>query len=125
MKMHGCGLPLVIEAEDRGIRSIRPVDVAHDQRARLDDAVDHAGIEGVVKDLQRLVEIRERGRQLVGQAIARVDVQLLQLVEYGRQLIGRRNRAARRNRVEVGGVRLAEIVRNRTSVLRPMRGGDA
>src|SRR6185436_15450295 len=97
----GISSPEVLDTEHEGIRGVRPVDVPHDQRAGLDDAVDHAGIERVVVDVQRLVEIRERAREVLRDSVARVDVQLLQLVEHLRQLIGRRNRAAGRNRVEV------------------------
>ena len=57
-------LPEIPNAEHDRVRGVRPVDVAHDQRAGLDDAVDHAGIEREVIDLQRLVEIRERRREV-------------------------------------------------------------
>ena len=114
-----------LHAEVERVRGVGTVNVSHDQRAGLDDAVDHAGIEREVVDAERLVQIRERRGELLRDPVAHVDVQLLQLVEHVRQLIGRRHRAARGNRVEVIAFGVAESYENRASVLRPMRGGVA
>ena len=67
-----------------GVRRVWAIDVAQDQRARLDDAVDDGRIEGEVVDAERFVEIRQGGRQPVRQAVPHVDVELLQLVEHVR-----------------------------------------
>ena len=104
-------LPEISDAEVKGVRRVGTVDVPHDQRAGLDDAVDHAWIEREVVDAERLVQVGEGCGETLRQPVTRVEVQLLQLVVHVRQLIGRRNRAARGNRIEVIAVRVAEIVR--------------
>src|SRR6185436_1465221 len=104
------GLEEISQADDRGVRGVRPVDVTQYQRAWLDDAVDHGRVEGKVVDVERLVEIRERGGEPVRQPVPDVEVNLLQLVEHVGQLIGCRDRAARGNGLEVIAFRVAEIV---------------
>src|SRR3954451_22117881 len=59
-------LPEISQTEDEGIRGVRTIDVPHHQRAGLNDAVDDARIERVIEDVQRLVQVRERARDVPG-----------------------------------------------------------
>src|SRR6185436_191601 len=107
-------LPQISDAEVERVGRVWTIDIAHDQRAGLDDAVDDTLVKGKVVDAERLVEIRKSRRQSVVQAMPHVDVQLLQLVEDVRQLVGsnQANRGpARIGRVEVAAQRVAVVVR--------------
>ena len=104
---------------------VRPVDISEHERARLDDAVDDARIEREVVYAEGFVQVRECRRESVRQPMPRVEVELLQLVVHVGELIGRRNRAARRNRVEVLPSAWLKSYENRASVLPPIFGGVA
>jgi hypothetical protein len=43
--------------------------IAHDQRARLHDAVNHARVEREVVDAERLVQVRERRGEAGGEPV--------------------------------------------------------
>ena len=49
--------PVIQNAEHRRVRRVRPVRVTENQRARLHDTVDHAGVEREVENPIRLVDV--------------------------------------------------------------------
>src|SRR4029453_13040760 len=61
-----CRLPGVTDAPRRGMGCVRPVHVAHYERARLRDAVDDGRVEGEIVYPEGFVEIGDRRRQPVG-----------------------------------------------------------
>ena len=54
----------------RGVRAIR---VPEDERARLHNAVDHAGVEGEIEDAIGLVDVRQGRGERPREAMARVE----------------------------------------------------